>query len=117
MIKGQGLSGLGGNLGCGSACGGILTGNLHLKDVVGLFGILHFGIGQERHDESSEGAKSALVFSLGQGVGSDEVVDPKTFESTLEVTFGIASVITGVCTKEARGVCVNQFGDALGRLG
>ena len=94
LIKGLGLPDLGGNLGCGSTRGAVLAGNLHLKDGVGLLVVRGFGIGQERHDASLEGAKSAFDFPFGLRTGGDEVGDPKTFECALELTFGIAFVIT-----------------------
>ena len=90
-----------------------MTGNLHLKDGGGLLVVRGFGIGQERHDASLEGAKSAFDFPFGLRTGGDEVGDPKTFECALELTFGIAFVITGTHSKEAQGVCVDHFGDAV----
>ena len=113
LIKGLGLPDLGGNLGCGSTRGAVLAGNLHLKDGVGLLVVRGFGIGQERHDASLEGAKSAFDFPFGLRTGGDEVGDPKTFECALELTFGIAFVITGTHSKEAQGICVDHFGDAV----
>ena len=73
-------------------------GNLHLKDVVDQWVVLHFVQGQERHGVSLECAKSTFDFSFGLGARSDEVGDPKTFECTLEVNFGIAFFV-GICNR------------------
>jgi hypothetical protein len=100
-----------------SVLGSILASDFHLENLIGLFPILHFGVGHESNEPPLEGTEAAFDFAFGLRCGSDEMGDSQSSQSTLELAFWIRMIVARTWSEKTEAIGINGLRDAVSLKG